>query len=683
MTENWQVDLGLNLNTFRRDIATARNLLRGVSGRTNLGVDGTGGAGSAVASSFTNAIKSALAKIPGSDIISSLLPISVVSASGLAIGTVFAKKISDGLLSRQIDIGDNLERLQTTLLEVMELLENTSRLGADATMMSTMYGNLRNLDKRLQDYRNTWGGLNAQLINFGEQIDAINSGPGGRLTKTLKMQLLLLKNFNLVIAGKLLDVSEIVKSSRLGDMFPKLAPMLAKLADFFMKLPLQAKIAVGAIVAIGAASILTIPLISKLQMSAIQMARTFIEAHANVERLKNGLKQTAALTDKQIQGVFDLGKLPGLSKVQAAESVMKLMAGGMDLDTAKSTAVAYSNIATSAQNYGQIMFTVSQILSKSELSAEELNNQLAEAVPGFKRYLKEVFGVTNAEQLRDMGITPETFVSKLAIYFSKLSPQVSKAQSALDNFDDAIQNMKASLGAGIAQNLVPLLDRLTKKFDQLAASGKLDQLGRSLGNLIDAGAIEVTIATFATFSSAISGSINILQAFTKGFVILSSVLGGIVYSLTAVASLLPVLAAGLRALPVIGPLIGIASGISGIGTVVNKIADDESKSMKEPAFKYKFTPPIEKQADNLNLNLQNKQLEQLRDIAKNTEKDKALERSILGGGNLGAKGIGAIDLSGANSTSMGPEVDRKMRELLEAIAKTVTRSNVTAGGFAR
>jgi hypothetical protein len=262
----------------------------------------------------------------------------------------------------------------------------------------------------------------------------------------------------------------------------------------------------------------------------------------------------------------------------------------------------------------------------------------------------------------------------------------------LDNFDDALLNLQASFGKGMAGTLLPFMDILTTKIDELVESGKLEAIGQKFANFAQGIDIEAGLnglLQMAELAAALAGKMTDLVSIWNEFGQSVSFAAGALKYAGDIASVLIGGLGGFGMKQFIDAWMRekeakrlakkpMASG-DGAGGIF-QAASDILNAMKTK-------PAEDKSVIGTRDELMKAQLDALRQITKNTSPD--LQKSILGGGNLGAKGVSLLDLTNrskrAGSRNISVKVvtlfDQMMDEIFKEFNNSQQKMAGVRGGF--
>lgn len=254
---------------------------------------------------------------------------------------------------------------------------------------------------------------------------------------------------------------------------------------------------------------------------------------ASFEQLTLGLQVfagSAAETERQLNRLREVAKLPGLSFRDAVEGSTKLQAVGFSAALAERALMAFGNALAMAgkgkEDLQGIIVALSQIVSKGIVSAEEIN-QIAERMPQIRVAMQEAFGTANTETLQKMGITSEVFITKLIGVVEAWKKVQGGTQNAFDNLSDSVDRIAVSFGQAINKMLGPAAQALGDALNNAVNSGVVSQLGNALTKAIDGASqlfgasglpdllvkgAALTMAILENIPSVIQGAVNMFKS---------------------------------------------------------------------------------------------------------------------------------------------------------------------------
>lgn len=213
-----------------------------------------------------------------------------------------------------------------------------------------------------------------------------------------------------------------------------------------------------------------------------------VKAAGDLESLKIALQTTMQAggrsieeANAELEKLRILAKNPGLDFKQAVQGSVRLQNVGFSAEKARGILEQLANAITasggSAQELDGVTRQFSQMIGKGRILQEDLTI-IVENMPAISKAMKDAFGTTSADRLREMGVSAEQFIDQITNQFSKLPRATGGIKNALVNAGTSLENFFATVGMEIAK----VLD-LTGKSDKLSAS--LENLGKWFTSLDD------------------------------------------------------------------------------------------------------------------------------------------------------------------------------------------------------
>lgn len=304
-------------------------------------------------------------------------------------------------------------------------------------------------------------------------------------------------------------------------------------------------------------------------MTAIKVAVSAIVIGKTLEGLKNTLVdivQTGArfeVLKTQINGLMggmETGQVAfdwiqnfairtPLELEQVTTSFVKLKGFGIDPMGGALQAMVDTNAAAggSAERLDRIVLALGQAYAKGKLQMEEMLQLVEAGVPTFA-LLQQATGLTQAElsELSKEGKLGRDVIASLIATMGQVNAGAADAQmrtftGTMSNLSDTWSKFVASVAeAGVLDKLTAEISTLLSQFDDMAASGALDQLATDIADNI-VGAID-TIKAFAVTIFELRQEIA-----TAGVAFAAFRLGSFISGLTAATAAAGGLATGVRA----------------------------------------------------------------------------------------------------------------------------------------
>ncbi|GEM_PF-6093616 len=213
---------------------------------------------------------------------------------------------------------------------------------------------------------------------------------------------------------------------------------------------------------------------------ALEGLKQSVDAAASFDSLKRGLVAVTGSADeaeRQIARLREAAKAPGLGFEQAIEGSLRLQAAGLSAELAEKAVKEFGNaLALVGKGKGEldgVFLALTQIASKSKVSAEEIN-QLAERLPQIRKLMQSAFGTADTEAIQKQGVTPLEFITGIIAELEKTERATSGAKNAFDNFDDALKQLKVTVGTPFLTPLTYVIESLNTHLEN--TSGVIENL---------------------------------------------------------------------------------------------------------------------------------------------------------------------------------------------------------------
>lgn len=205
------------------------------------------------------------------------------------------------------------------------------------------------------------------------------------------------------------------------------------------------------------------------------MARSFITAAIKMEKLNLSLKTVAGSAEeatRQLASLREIAKLPGLALPEAVQASIALQAVGTDAEKAEEILMSFGNaIATVGRGreaLAGVVLNLTQIAAKGRVMGDDLR-QIANWLPQIRKGLLDAFGTASSEDLQKMGVTAEAFFDAMIREFSKLPKMTDTAANSIENFQDNLLALRASLGNVLLPTFRKVLDTVSDTIEQMEA----------------------------------------------------------------------------------------------------------------------------------------------------------------------------------------------------------------------
>lgn len=271
-------------------------------------------------------------------------------------------------------------------------------------------------------------------------------------------------------------------------------------------------------------------LTQSLTLPIIGVGAAALKSFADMEKLENGL---IAIMGSSEGAAVELEKLrkvaenPGLALPEVVKASASLQSVGMNADAARETITQFGNAVARAsgtpEDFSGVITALAQISAVGQVTQEDLN-QIKTRLPEFARVMKEEFGTTTAEGIRDMGLSSEDFIKRTVSALSELERGQGGLANTFDNLKDNVSASLAELGKAINEtlNLEAVAAALSEGLQRLV-DGFKSLNPETQGFIVKAGllvaalgpAIFIVGKLITTFGAMIGTTRLIMQTFEK------------------------------------------------------------------------------------------------------------------------------------------------------------------------
>ena len=403
------------------------------------------------------------------------------------------------------------------------------------------------------------------------------------------------------------------------------------------------------------------------------------------EALKLGLQAYSGSieeTEIRLKRLQEVAKLPGLDYTEAIRGVTSLQAAGLSYGLAEKALLNFGNaialVGGGKDELGGVLLALTQIASKSTVSAEEIN-QIAERMPQIRQLMKDAFGTANTESIAAMGIAPVDFIRRITAMADKLPKALGGSKNAFENLGNAIQQTIIKVGTALNTRLVPLISQVTDFVDYLNASGTTTQVFESMmnGMGLKPGTTDKGASPIQSFIATAAATLERLPSYLNaGFRLITDSLNAVGLTITDVGNALISIYNALAPWNQIGtlavqdmlkkPLADFNERLS----IINRDRDAKAQDILAGFAGSKGSAGLTPYPDT---GEGSPQATYLRNIAKSTEQTAqntrrdSIARTAFGGGELGRMGVSAVEMSLPGDTKLAKAVKNLVRELENAL----------------
>jgi tape measure domain-containing protein len=307
----------------------------------------------------------------------------------------------------------------------------------------------------------------------------------------------------------------------------------------------------------------------------------------------------------------DIAKMPGIDFQESARII-------------QATGNANALAGGGAEEFGRIMKAIREIMMRPNLTGEELN-QLAEAGIPAHKIIKDAFGTVDGGELKRMGVDSKEVMAALIAGLEAMPKAANSAKNALENFNASLGMAMVSIGSGMEQGVTKMLTDVGDAISSLEESGGLKLIGEGIMDMVNA---------LNPFKDAAGGILPVLTD-----------VGASIYSVTQVMA---VLNEQFKALAT-GDFKSLKTPVEIYNDAIMAAAQGYirfyGQTMIGRASRMMEEDPVLKGGNDAAKQTVNQQTQYLAGIESNTRQMVDLQRMILGGGNLAAMGVTAVELS--------------------------------------
>lgn len=249
---------------------------------------------------------------------------------------------------------------------------------------------------------------------------------------------------------------------------------------------------------------ITLPVIG-LGAAAVNAAGDFEQLQNSLNTVMKGAGYSIQQTTQELEKLQKISLAPGIDMEQAVKGSIRLQSVGFSAERARNTLVELANaLATSggsAQQLDGVTRQFAQMSAKGKIMQEDLTIIL-ENMPSLAKVLMDTFGTTNAEAIRNMGVSADQFISKIVDGLSKTERAQGGIKNAITNAETALKQFFSIIGNEInkAYNLNSVADSISDTLRRAA------EAFRNLSPEVKKG-----IVSFALYAAAIGPAIKAIQ----------------------------------------------------------------------------------------------------------------------------------------------------------------------------
>lgn len=192
--------------------------------------------------------------------------------------------------------------------------------------------------------------------------------------------------------------------------------------------------------------------------------------------------------NKVIADLYELAKRPGIGLKEAEQTYIQFRALNMEGEKAQRVIKAVSNaVALSgggATEFERVNYQITQMLSKGKVLEEDLRI-MRNSLPRLTTAMREAFGTTTAEGIRNSGVNAEQFLAGIVAQFEKLPTASQTLESELENAATAMSKFKAAfVDTEAVKNWLGVATKIIEKLTKIKELGTGAASNNFLTNLI-------------------------------------------------------------------------------------------------------------------------------------------------------------------------------------------------------
>lgn len=266
--------------------------------------------------------------------------------------------------------------------------------------------------------------------------------------------------------------------------------LLGKIMTQFVSLPIAGSLTVASVVGLKQAA----------SIESAMRGMVALNPNKNVVPFFHSMMELAEKSP-----VFEVGPL--------LDSIRGLSAAGLDIETLDKVVRAMGNIGMTVgvepEQMSRAFYAIKQIATKGRVYAEELRQQLGDAIPGIDALLAEGAGITNKQlqkMLEDKKLTASKFFESLINignskrFLEGAATGVNTLQSAWSSF---IETTKNNLARQFLTKDLAVKPEIAKGLNDLS-----DALGKLIKAAGEAGLFDMLIKMFTSFVKAITALVE-------------------------------------------------------------------------------------------------------------------------------------------------------------------------------
>lgn len=204
-------------------------------------------------------------------------------------------------------------------------------------------------------------------------------------------------------------------------------------------------------------------------LGSYQIGRSMLEGVMSMERLDKMLITTTGSAEAaraRFEELREVAKLPGIGLEQAVQGDANLRAVGLSADMSKKAIMEFGNalalVGKGGADLDGVLLAITQISTKGKVLTEEIN-QIAERLPQTRTMLKEAFGTSSAEDIQNMGLSFEEFITRYLAAFETLERAQAGLADDLEELADLGKEFSAAFAGPLVKEMIPSLRELAEE----------------------------------------------------------------------------------------------------------------------------------------------------------------------------------------------------------------------------
>jgi len=268
------------------------------------------------------------------------------------------------------------------------------------------------------------------------------------------------------------------------------------------------------------------------------LTKSFIGAAGSIEKMKLSLIAVTGSTqeaNRQFKELIELAKMPGLGLPELVKGATSLQALNFSFAESKRIMREWGNeivkFGGGRSELERVIVQLTQIRGKASGWGQDIR-QISESMPSLRKYIALAFDNTPVEDLAKSGVTASQLIAKVTDQLAKQSRVTGGTQNAIDNFNDSLYQLKATLGDVLLPTFAKILNDLadiTEKVKSLSDTTKswiawgTAGIGATAGIIAGLAGLAAIISKVKAGIAVLGSSLSWLVATPIGAAILAAV----------------------------------------------------------------------------------------------------------------------------------------------------------------